>query len=104
MLNPDHSYAIERWARGEQSRIVPPALDADNCYNMRRVVAAFHTHPNPPVDEAGAEWEQGPSESDRRWHGRRKLRGFVVSQMFIYEIDANANVSAIGKRDEVLSQ
>jgi hypothetical protein len=82
---------------------VPPPLDANNCYNEKPVVAAFHTHPNPPVDEVGREWEQGPSESDRRWHRERNLRGFVVSLMLVYEIDENASVSVVGKRDEVLS-
>jgi hypothetical protein len=54
-------------------------------------------------DEMGQEWEQGPGESDRRWHGRRKLRGFVISDLLVYEIDVNARISVIGKRDEVLS-
>jgi len=101
--NPDLSYGVERWPRGGQSRIVPPSLDANTCYNGKAVVAAFHTHPNPPIDETGREWEQGPSESDRRWHKRRKLKGFVVSRTLVYQIDASANISVIGKRDEVLS-
>jgi hypothetical protein len=28
--NPDGSFEIERWPRGEQSRIAPPPLDTDN--------------------------------------------------------------------------
>lgn len=103
VLNSDLSYSVERWAQGGQSMIVPPALDANNCYNGKAVVAAFHTHPNPPVDEAEREWEQGPSESDRRWHGRRKLRGIVVGHMFVYEIAVNGSISVLGKRDEVLA-
>ena len=103
ILNPDHSFAVERWPHGEQSRIVPPSLDANNCYNGRVVVAVFHTHPNPPIDETGREWEQGPSESDRRWHARRLLRGFVVSRMLVYEIDVNANISILGEREKVIS-
>lgn len=70
---------------------------------MGRVIATFHTHPNPPVDESGREWGQDPSASDRRWHRRRKLRGFVVSRMFVYEIDVAGRVSVAGNRDEVLS-
>ncbi|HET6248984.1 MAG TPA: hypothetical protein VFE47_14905 [Tepidisphaeraceae bacterium] len=103
VLNADWSYGVERWTRGEKSQIVPPTLDLDNCYNAKTVVAVFHTHPNPPIDEAGQEWEQGPSESDRRWHGRRKLRGFVISQSLVYEINPNATISVLGKRNEVLA-
>lgn len=103
VLNPDHSCDIERWPRGDQCRIVPPPLDANNCYNGRTVVAAFHTHPNPPIDEMGREWEQCPSQSDRRWHERRRLRGFVISRTLVYEIAADARVSVVGRRDEVLS-
>ena len=102
VLNPDLTHGVQRWPRGQQSRIAPPPLDANNCYNGRAVVAAFHTHPNPPIDEVGREWEQRPSESDRRWHARRKLRGFVVSRALIYEIDADANIAVLGKRNEVL--
>jgi hypothetical protein len=100
--NPDHSYGVERWPRGEESRIVPPALDANSVYNGNAVVAAFHTHPNPPLDEVGREWEQGPSEADRRWHRRRKVRGIVITRTLVYEIDVNGTVSVLGKRDEVL--
>src|SRR5688572_30379006 len=80
VLNADGSHAVERWPRGGQSGITPPSLNADGRYNGKLVVAAFHTHPNPGVDEAGRLWEQEPSRSDRRWHARRKLRGFVISR------------------------
>jgi hypothetical protein len=80
---------------------VPPSLDANNCYNGRAVVAAFHTHPNPPIDELCREWEQGPSESDRRWHARRKGPGIVVSRTIVYLIDASAIVSVLGKHEEI---
>lgn len=103
VLNADLNYAVERWPHGERSRIVPPPLDADNRYNGSMVVAAFHTHPNPPIDEMGREWKQDPSESDRRWYARRKLKGFVISRMFVYEIDMNADVRVVGKHDEVRS-
>jgi hypothetical protein len=103
VLNSEGLYAVERWPRGGQSRILPLPLDAHNCYNGRVVVAAFHTHPNPPIDEIGQNWEQGPSQSDRRWHGRRRLRGFVISRELVYEIDVKANILVIGNRNEVLS-
>jgi hypothetical protein len=52
----------------------------------------------------GRNGAQGPSESDRRWHMRQKLRGFVISQENIFAIDTSSDVSVVGKRDEVLSQ
>jgi hypothetical protein len=103
VLNADNSYAVERWSRGEQFRIAPPPLDLNGCYNGKQVIATFHTHPNPPIDEVGWQWEQGPSEADRRWHVRRRLRGFVVSATLVYEIAVDGTVRVVGKRDEVLS-
>lgn len=103
VYHPDRSLGVERWPRGEKFRIVPPLLDANTCYNGKVVIAAFHTHPNPPIDENGQEWEQGPSQSDRRWHALRNLRGYVISRMLVYEIDAAANISVVGRREEVLS-
>jgi hypothetical protein len=100
--NTDGSVSVERWPRGERFRITPPPLDDDNCYNGKVVIAAFHTHPNPPVDELGRQWQQEPSVADRRWHGRRKLPGFVISRDFVFAIDANGSFRIIGKRDEVL--
>jgi hypothetical protein len=104
VLNEDRSLSVERWSRGSQSRILPPSLDPNGGYNGKPVLAAFHTHPNPAVDEAGREWEQGPSASDRRWHGQMKLRGFVVGHLFVYEIDPAGSIIVAGKREEVLSK
>lgn len=101
VLNHDRTLGVARWPRGEKSRIVPPPLDADRLYNGMAVVAAFHTHPNPPIDERGRQWEQAPGESDRRWHRRHRLRGFVIGRSFVYEIDEDARVSVLGKRNEV---
>ena len=103
MRRPDQSVSVERWPQGQQGRIVPPPLDAANCYNGEVVIAAFHTHPNPPIDENGDEWEQGPSASDKRWHVRRKLPGYVISRDVLYAIDAAGNVQDAGKREEVLA-
>jgi hypothetical protein len=41
----------------------PPRVSGDE-----RVVAFFHTHPNPsPTDERGNGWSQEPSDADRRF-------------------------------------
>src|SRR5690349_21188632 len=102
VVNFSGSYEVDRWPRGTGSTIVPPPLDANGCYNERVVVATFHTHPNPAVDELGREWDQAPSGSDRRWHHKRKLRGIVVSRDLVYEIAADAQVSVLGAFAEVL--
>lgn len=44
-----------------------------------RVVGHYHTHPNPPTDEDGNQWEQGPSESDKNFANNRNLPGIVVN-------------------------
>lgn len=103
VLHTNGSHSVERWPRGQQAGIVPPPLDANNCYNGKVVMAAFHTHPNPPVDEARREWEQEPSASDRRWHARWQLRGFVLSRRLVYEIAVNGETRVVGIYQEVLS-
>jgi hypothetical protein len=102
VLKADRSFGVKRWPAGERSGIVPPSLDMNNRYDDKEVVAAFHTHPNPALDEAGREWDQGPSESDRRWHARRKLLGFVIGRVFVYKIGVNATIEVIGRREDVL--
>lgn len=54
---------VERWPVGAGSGIAPnPAgLGANEA-----LCGEFHTHPNPPVDESGNRWEQGPSGADIR--------------------------------------
>jgi hypothetical protein len=99
----DGSFEVVRWFHGDKSRLVPPSLDANRCYNGLIAVAAFHTHPNPPLDESNAEWEQAPSTTDRRWHQRQALPGFVISRDLVYEIDAAGKVSVLGAREEVLA-
>lgn len=95
-------HRVERWSAGERGQMAPPLLDPDNGYNGGVVVATFHTHSNPPVDELGREWDQAPGQSDVRWHRRRNLRGIVVGWEYIYEILSNGNVQVVGKREEVL--
>lgn len=102
VLNADLSYRIERWPSGERCGIVPPALEVKNRYRGSEVVAAFHTHPNPSIDEDGREWKEGPSERDRRWHIRRELRGFVIALEYIYEIDLNGTIMVVGRREDML--
>jgi hypothetical protein len=44
-----------------------------------RVVGHYHTHPNPPTDENGDHWNQGPSEADKNFANNRNLPGIVVN-------------------------
>lgn len=52
----------------------PPDLGED-CL----IIGFKHTHPNPPEDEDGNEWEQGPSEADKGWHERHGIPGIIVN-------------------------
>ena len=63
LLNADHSYEVRRWPRGERSSIAPPSLDVSNRHEEKEVVATFHTHPNPPVDEVGANGSKTQAEA-----------------------------------------
>jgi hypothetical protein len=70
----EYFFCVERVPSGTRSGITPGnPPEKENC----RVVGFFHTHPNPPEDEDGNEWEQGPSETDKRWHNRHKIPGIV---------------------------
>jgi hypothetical protein len=65
--NADGSLGVERWPRGVGASITPPPRDANGRYNGNEVLGEFHTHPNPPVDEHGAQWTQGGHAGD--WNG-----------------------------------
>ena len=52
-----------------------PPNEGENC----RAVGFKHTHPNPPTDENGNRWDQGPSEADKSWHERHKIPGIIVN-------------------------
>lgn len=53
---------VDPWPSGNRSSITPgPPAPPEGS----KVVGEFHTHPNPPVDEDGTKWEQGPSEGDK---------------------------------------
>ncbi len=70
-----YSYQVRRVPAGDKDGIcpgTPPDVGTD-C----RVVGFFHTHPNPPTDEDGNKWEQGPSEADKNWHNKHKIPGIV---------------------------
>lgn len=100
--NPDRTLSVVRWQSGEGSRIIVPPLEDDNRYNGMKVIAAFHTHPNPPIDERGRHWDQAPGKSDIRWHRQQALGGYVISEQYVYEIQPDGSVSILGLSHEVL--
>jgi hypothetical protein len=74
---PGSNITIIRWGSGNRSEISPgptPPPPPDG-----RVVGHFHTHPNPPTDEDGTQWEQGPSAADNNFANNRNLPGIVVN-------------------------
>jgi YD repeat-containing protein len=66
----DGNLTVQRWPAGNRSSIdaSPPAPPPGG-----QVVGEFHTHPNwhPPdgKDEAGTEWNKGPSDADKNAKG-----------------------------------
>ena len=66
--------SVVRWPAGTRSSINPGDPPEIPC---SRVVGEFHTHPNPPVDEDGNKWEQGPSVSDENAANALGIPGIV---------------------------
>jgi hypothetical protein len=66
---------IQRWPSGDRDGIAPGPTPVPP--EGGRVVGHFHTHPNPPTDENGTQWEQGPSEADNNFADNRNLPGIV---------------------------
>jgi hypothetical protein len=66
--------SVVRWPKGTGSSINPGAPPQIPC---SRVVGEFHTHPNPPVDEDGNTWEQGPSAGDENAANALGIPGIV---------------------------
>jgi len=70
----EYYFHVVRVPAGEKAGITPgQPPQQENC----RVVGFFHTHPNPPTDEDGNKWDQGPSDADKNWHNRHKIPGIV---------------------------
>lgn len=66
--------SVHRWPKGTRSSITPNARPEIPCH---RVVGHFHTHPNPPEDEDGTKWVQGPSASDTNFANNTGLPGII---------------------------
>lgn len=70
-----YSFQVYRVPAGDRDGIAPgnPPDVGEDC----RVVGFFHTHPNPPTDENGKTWGQGPSVSDTNWHTTHGIPGII---------------------------
>lgn len=66
--------SVHRWPAGTRAGITPNARPEIPCH---RVVGHFHTHPNPPEDEDGTKWVQGPSDSDANFAENTGLPGII---------------------------
>ncbi|MFQ5860883.1 MAG: hypothetical protein ACE5IG_04950 [Dehalococcoidia bacterium] len=65
---------VVRVPAGGQAGITPGANPAGA---GEQTCGFFHTHPNPPVDENGVRWTQGPSQADINWHNRHGIPGII---------------------------
>ena len=73
----DLSYRVDGVPSGVKDGIAPgvPPVVGDDC----RIIGFKHTHPNPPTDEDGTKWDQGPSKADEGWHTRHGIPGIIVN-------------------------
>ena len=98
LRNTDGSLGVERWPRGVQNQIVVPPHPGGRRMELS-IVATFHTHPN-----TGPEYQQEPSLTDIRAVrndpdlGHPEYEGeFVISSEWIYRIQRNGQVEAVGE-------
>ncbi|MBI4675419.1 MAG: hypothetical protein HY741_27555 [Chloroflexi bacterium] len=105
LREPNGSFIVERWSKGEQATIIlSPHKDCR--IGEREIVVSFHTHPN-----TGSDYLQEPSETDRRavrddpdlkdkfYEGE-----LVISQKKIYLIEPDDQVSEVGNTQEILAR
>lgn len=64
------------------------------------LVARFHTHPNPPIDENGRMWLQGPSAPDIMNAALAGLPEFIRAANVIYAYGVYRRGGYINRRDD----
>ncbi len=69
------AYRVVRFAAGQRASITPGAAPALNANEV--ICGHFHTHPNPPTDENGNTWIQGPSDADTAYANRHRFPGII---------------------------
>lgn len=102
----DGSLGVERWPRGAGASIAPPARGADGRFNGLEVLGEFHTHPNPPVDEAGRSWVPGPSPGDITGITAEGYPGdsYVISRDSIFRVQRDGTVDTLGGRRDIIGE
>jgi hypothetical protein len=100
----DGTLGVERWPTGAGSSITPPARDATGRYNGLEVLGEFHTHPNPPVDEAGKHWVQEPHAGDTGAIAAEKYPGdsYIISADRIYRVRNDGTWDTLGGRRAII--
>jgi hypothetical protein len=95
-------FAVVRWTRGQQNRIMVPSHSGCQ-YQGKRIVATFHTHPN-----TGSDFQQEPSDTDiRAVRDDPELKGmgyegeYVISQWTIYRINPSGHVDIVEATNEL---
>ena len=104
VLNADGSLGVERWLQGAGAYIVPPLREIDGTYNGKVVIGEFHTHPNPPIDETGKKWTEGPSPGDLSGIQAELYPGdsYVIGHNNVYAISKDGVPSTLGTKADVL--
>lgn len=102
----DGSLGVERWPRGAGASINPAPRDNMGRYNGLEVLGEFHTHPNPPVDELGRQWEPGPSPSDINGITAENYPGdsYVISRDAIYRVRRDGRSDTLGNRTDIIGR
>jgi hypothetical protein len=102
LLQPDGSFCVERWPRGDQNEIdVPPHPGCRR--NNLPIVATFHTHPN-----VGPEFQQEPAFTDiLAVKGDRNLKSpeyegeFVIATELTYRIRPSGKVEIVERTKQL---
>lgn len=100
----DGSLGVARWPRGAGASITPPARSADGRFNGEEVLGEFHTHPNPPVDESGQAWVQGPHPGDTNAIAAEGYPGdsYIISRDSVYRVRNDGTSTRVGGRRALL--
>lgn len=103
LRDADGCLSVERWVQGQRDCIVMPS-HAGGVRSGKRIVATFHTHPNP-----GPDYQQEPSLTDiRAVRHDPDLRHpeyegeLVISADAVYQIHPDGTVESLGSSTTTL--
>src|SRR5262249_21133863 len=97
LLETDGRLSVERWPRGLQNEIAVPA-HPNGRRGEHRIVATFHTHPNP-----GSDFQQQPSLTDIRavrddpdLNDANYEGEYIIATENIYRVTRDGDVQTVG--------